>query len=30
MTLTAGCEKQKIELVVVIGQLESLGYKIMP
>jgi uncharacterized protein len=30
MTLPAGCEKQKIDLAAVIGQLESLGYKIKP
>jgi len=29
MTLPAGCEKQKIELAVVIDQLESLGYKVV-
>ncbi len=29
MTLPAGCEKQKIELTVVIDQLESLGYKVV-
>ena len=29
MTLPAGCEKQKIELAVVISQLEDLGYKVI-
>lgn len=29
MTLPAGCEKQKIEMAVVIGQLEKLGYKVI-
>ncbi|MBM4235886.1 MAG: DUF1858 domain-containing protein [Firmicutes bacterium] len=29
MTLQAGCEKQKIELAGVIGQLEDLGYKVI-
>jgi len=29
MTIPAGCEKQKIELAAVIGQLESLGYTVL-